>query len=564
VTLWTNLRRLGHIQAVVARHLLGHVLTARFPGVGRRLGMAPVAGPDRLRQALEELGGTFLKLGQMLALQPDILSLEYCDALFNLMDRVPPFGFSQVEEILREELGAGPDELFDFFDRRPLATASIGQVHVAALGGRKLAVKVRRPNVEIEFWGDIRLMRLGIRLVRLLRLSRLYWLIEPLSELIAWTREELDYRFEARYMERLGVNACQNPAERVPAVCRERSTRRVLTVELLEGVTVLDYLRALRRSEEITLARVRSGGFEANLFARNIIDNFLGDAFKHGIFHADLHPANLMILPGSVVGYVDFGITAVLSPYSRQHLVKLTLAYTRGDLDGMCEAFFKISSFRAGSDPEEFAAGLKRLAADWYGSNGEGRQLRKNFTLVMLDMLNISRSTGILPERDVVKYIRSAIAIDGLISRFAPDFELGRYLETVCDRYLRLAARQALFHESQWIEWIMASSHLLRDGAVRATAALDRFVDSGLSGTGSRPGEVERGSALLLRGLPALRVSAVAFGASSLMVAGHERVELGANLFTAEAFLLALSLTLLGWSLYQIPGGQTRKEPYRA
>src|SRR5262249_7974121 len=163
----------------------------------------------------------------------------------------------------------------------------------------------------------------------------LAWMVEPMSEFVAWTKEELDFRCEARYAQQLYENSQGNAAERVPEVLHEYTTRRTLVMEFLEGVTVLNYLRAVERNDEGLLRRLRETGFEPNAFARNIIDNFLGDAFRHGMFHADLHPANLMILPGNTVGYLDFGITGVLSRYSRQHLIAMTLAYTRGDVDGM-------------------------------------------------------------------------------------------------------------------------------------------------------------------------------------------------------------------------------------
>src|SRR5918997_530668 len=134
--------RLLHIAVVVCRHAAAHGIDV----LCRRAN-----GPVRLRTALEDLGGSFIKLGQMLALQPDILSLEYCNALFTLLDRVTPFPYEQVRETFQEELGEPPDALFDTFDPNPLATASVGQVHVATLGGRTLAVKVRRPNVEQDF-----------------------------------------------------------------------------------------------------------------------------------------------------------------------------------------------------------------------------------------------------------------------------------------------------------------------------------------------------------------------------------------------------------------------------
>ena len=132
------------------------------------------------------------------------------------MDRVPPFDYAEVEKIFREELGKAPEELFDSFDRTPIASASIGQVHVARHGGRKLAVKVQRPRARRDFGGDILLMKWASAAIRRLRLERLDWLAVALDEFVSWTGEELDFRAEARIMDQLAANSRDRRRERVP------------------------------------------------------------------------------------------------------------------------------------------------------------------------------------------------------------------------------------------------------------------------------------------------------------------------------------------------------------
>jgi predicted unusual protein kinase regulating ubiquinone biosynthesis (AarF/ABC1/UbiB family) len=544
---WLSLRRLVYITSVFVRHALAHVggtLVWRWPRLALRLGCKRLSGPERLRVMLEDIGGTFIKFGQMLALQPDLVSLEYCNALFNLLDRVTPFPLAEVERIFVEELGATPSEVFDSFEARPLATASIGQVHRARMrDGREVAVKVQRPNVEVDFAGDIRLMSATIRLIKSLRLRLLYWLIEPTGEFLAWTQEELDYRCEARYMDRLRRNAHGNARERVPEVLWRLTTRRTLVSEFFEGETLLAYLRALESDDGRLFERLRSSGFEPGRMARNIIDNFLGDVFRHGMFHADLHPANLMILPGNTVGYIDFGITGTISRYSRQNLIALTLAYTRGDLEGMCEAFFRISVLDSETSAARFREGLKVFAESWYEAEGRGRRLRKNFTLVMLDMLRLSRRTGVWPERDVVKYIRSAIAIDGLITRFAPSFDLGRHLQTVCDRHLRWSARRAMFTYDSILGWATSGGNIARDGPLRAAGFMRRLTAGELEAEaemiGGRGGDDE---ALRRR---AVQLGAVVFATALAMTVAGARTRLGANLFTAELLFAGAAAALL-------------------
>jgi ubiquinone biosynthesis protein len=542
---WSDLRRVAHIVSVIGKHLLVHMAgasLAHWPWLARRLPAGTLPGPERLRLMFEEVGGTFIKLGQMLALQPDILPLAYCNALFELLDRITSFGFEAVEKTFIEQFGKRPTEIFDRFDPQPLATASIGQVYVAYLDGHKLAVKVQRPSVEEDFAGDIRLMTGMVCLIEALRLKRFYWMIEPLSEFVAWTREELDFRSEARYMERLRDNARDNAQEYIPAVWWEYTTHCILTIEFLEGVTLMNYIRASESGDELTIRRLGKQGFDPEQFAQNIVDNFLHDAFQHGMFHADLHPANLMIVPNSVVGYIDFGITGVISPYLRHHLVALTLAYSRGDLDGMYTSFFKVSALDADSDVEGFRRGLQTLSGEWYMREGKERRLLKNITLVMLDLLKLSRQTSVWPERDVIKYIRSAIAIDGLITRFAPTFDVGQYLEMICNRYLKWHGRQELFAFDALVDWSSANAHLLHDGALRAAALLERVATSEV-----RARAAHSRAATETDGDPrqAVQTAGLVCSVALLMTVTGERVQFGANLFTAEIVLMAVATTRL-------------------
>lgn len=480
---FSSAARLLFVVRVMGRHLFQHLAQRylqRWPRVAKRAGGNVVPGPVRLRMAIEEMGGTFIKFGQMLALQSDLLPLEYCKALYNLLDHVAAFGIEHVEEIFREELGSSPNDIFDEFDPLPIATGSIGQVHVARLAGKRVAVKVRRPTVITDFAVDMRLMAGLVSFIRLCHVRVLYWMIEPITEFVAWTQDELDYRNEARYMDELGRHSRNSTREHVPAVFWEYTTGRILTVEFLNAPTVLEYLRAREASDEPLLCRLRSAGFDADMFARNIIDNFLSDAFQQGLFHADLHPANLMILPFSQVGYIDFGIAGMLSPYSRQYLLRMTLAYSRGDLPAMCEAFFRVSTIDGDSDVEGFREGLRRLAHDWYGGSGEQARFRKSITVIMLELLTLSRKASILPQRDVIKYIRSAIAIDGLIKQFAPGFDVGRHLESVCDRQLHWRILRELVSAEAILGWMNANSNLARDGVLRTIEVMRRISNGDL------------------------------------------------------------------------------------
>jgi ubiquinone biosynthesis protein len=468
-----NFRRFGRVLHVVVRHGLIHVIGRRLakrPKLAHKIFGPPLSGPDRFKQLIEELGGTFVKFGQMLALQSDLLPLQYCRALFTLFDSMAPFSYEEVEQVFREDLRRTPREIFDSFDVRPIAAGSIGQVHVAMLSGQKVAVKVRRPTILNDFGADIAAMKSIVHFVKLLRIHALYWIISPTEEFVAWTQEELDFRREAHYMEELRRNARDNPSETVPAVFWSCTTARILTAEFLEGITVSDYLR----NPEEGKARAPAGS-DPNTLAAHLIDNFLGDAFRHGMFHADLHPGNLVIMSGNVVGYVDFGISGVLSRYSRRHLISMTLAYARGDLDGMCESFFRITTSDKNANVQRFRERLQEVSSTWYGIHATQRRLRKSITSIMLDLLVLSRESGIWPQRDVIKYIRSAIALDGLLKTFSPGTDIGRHLELACERHLKWDSARSLTSPDVVAGWFGGYINLARDGALRAVSLLRRL-----------------------------------------------------------------------------------------
>jgi len=470
-----NLRRFGRVLLLAichsATHFAGRCLV-RWPKLAHRVCGPPLSGPERLKRMIEETGGTFIKFGQMLALQSDLLPLEYCRVLFPLFDSMAPFPYEQVQGIFREDLQRTPDEVFDSFDIHPIAAGSIGQVHAAILGGCKVAVKIRRPNIMSDFLADTTALKSILGAIKLLRIRSLYWIITPVEEFIAWTEEELDFRREAYYMEELRRNARENWLEKVPVVYWSCTTARILTAEFLEGMTVSEYLRK-QPGAEIQVAP----GFDSKVFSGNLIDNFLGDAFRHGMFHADLHPGNLIIMADNAIGYVDFGISGVLSRYSRCHLISMTLAYARGDLDGMCESFFHITTRDNRASVQCFRQRLQEVSSGWYGIDPTQGRLRKSITSVMLNLLVLSRENGIWPQRDVIKYIRSAVALDGLIKTFSPGMDVGRHLEAVCERHLKWDSIRSLTSPDTVAGWFGGYANLARDGALRAMSVLRRLAE---------------------------------------------------------------------------------------
>lgn len=540
-----NARRLLHLARVLAAHAIAY-LVVRYLGRWRwlvgHMALASLSGPKRFRRLFEDLGGSFIKFGQILALQPDLVSREYCDELFDLLDRIEPFPFEHVEQVFREELGRTPQQIFDWIDPEPLATASIGQVHVAYLSGQKVAVKVQRPLVDIEFAGDIRLMLFAIRMIRRLDLKSLFWTLAPMSEFAAWTLEELDYRREARYADRLRRNATDNPYERVPGIFWNLTTRRTLVMEYMTGVTALEYLRAVTSSGVSAAHSICPIGFDPDNFARHIIDNFLGDAFRYGVFHADLHPANLLMLPGEVVAYVDFGITGVLSGYSRRHLVEMTLVLSRGDTEALTELFFDLTVMDGESDPGLFRRSMAEISPEWYAGEGSNLVLRKNFTQIFLDMLILCRKARLSPERDVVKYIRSAVAADGLITRLAPGFNVGRYLEEACQRLVASELQRSTLTGDMIGALLSSTARLVESGAARTSTILRRLADGEMTAHVDVTTPIDQDARYRRR---TLRLAGVVVALTALIELTGGPARIGVNMFTIEVVLIGAALLML-------------------
>ncbi len=542
---WTYLGRLAHIAVGLVRFYPLHWLNAavhHLPWLGQRL--APIqAPPQRFRAMLEALGGSFIKFGQILSLQPDLIPRSYCEELFDLLDRVPPFSTEDVERIFSEDLGAPPSEIFDDFEPRPFGSASIGQVHRARLDGRDLAVKVRRPTAQRDFGGDIRLMSVALRLITTLRLRKLYAFRIPIGEFIAWTTDELDYRIEARYMRQVGLNTGDSAAARIPEVIHHASTSRILTTEYLHGTTLLEYLRSLKRNDPAVEYRLEQIGFDPAKFADNIIANFLGDVFEHGLFHADLHPANLLILPGNTVGYVDFGITGVISEYGREHVLALILAFSRCDVDEICDGILRISEITDESDVERFRRGLDDLADRWFERIRGVPKLVQSYTVIMLELLRLSRECQLLPHEEAVRYMRSVITADGLISRFAPEYDVAAGLERLSKKHLQRGILGDALSTDRMIETWIAGSRMLRDGALRLDTLLDRLE----SEAKVRPMDAatDLSPAGRTGAAKAARLGLIILVVACLLILGDESPPLGFNLFSAELLLLAAGILLL-------------------
>jgi ubiquinone biosynthesis protein len=351
-----NIGRLGEITQVAVRHGFGFLLEERRAGAA--VAGAPTVRGRHLREMLDELGPTFVKFGQLLSTRPDVVPPDIIAELRGLQDDVRPFPFADVERVIREGLGQPIERLFLEFDEQPLAAASIGQVHRAVLpNGRKVAVKVQRPNAPRQIESDIQLLEQAARLVRE-RVRALDFINtrEIVDEFARSIRQELDYRQEARNADGFHRNFAGHPHVAVPRTYWSYTRERVLTLEYLEGVQLADLeLDAWTIEQRRRLAYL-------------IADAWLTMIFRHGFFHGDPHPANILVLSPERIGLVDFGLSGKLTDRDLSKLTRLFIDAANENVEALPKRLAELGVRYPKEREEEFVAELHAVYSRYYGS----------------------------------------------------------------------------------------------------------------------------------------------------------------------------------------------------
>jgi ubiquinone biosynthesis protein len=373
-------------------------------------GAAPSARGQHLREMLDELGPTFVKFGQLLSMRPDIVPPDIAAELRGLQDDVSPVPYAAVERLIQEDFGLSVERLFLEFEPVPIAAASIGQVHRATLpNGRRVAVKVQRPDAPRQIEADLVLLYQAARLakerVRALDFIDARGLVDEFARSI---RQELDYRLEARNAESFRRNFAGSPHVRVPKVYWTYTSNRVLTLELLAGTQLADVDVA-----SYTLEERRS-------LAYLITEAWMTMIFRHGFFHGDPHPANVLLVAKDQIGLVDFGLAGKLTDEDMSRLTRLFIDAANENVDALPKRLADLGVRFPRDREEEFKAELREMYYRYYGARLSEidplQVIRESFALIYT--LNLE-----LPTRFVL--LDKAIATIGTVGiELYPDFNV--------------------------------------------------------------------------------------------------------------------------------------------
>lgn len=378
--------------------------------------------PDTLAEDLEGLGATFVKLGQLLSSRADFVPEEYIEELSRLHEHVKPIDSTVVLEILEEELGAPVDELFEHFEIEPLASASLGQVHRATLRtpahagagagardldarDRQVVVKVQRPGVRDSIVQDFEILeQIARTLDRNTEIAQRVALPEVVDEMRSTMSRELDYRIEARNLDRLGGIVEDSPLLEVPRPVLSHSTSRVLTMTYVPGVKVTEL--DVERHDGAALADALFGAY-------------LEQVLVHGFFHADPHPGNLLLTEEGKLALIDLGMTGELTREHRSQLMKLLTAVADGRSAEAAEVCAAIGEPEAWFDRRRFERGVDRIVKE--ADEASLDELR--FGEMMVSMVRLASECGLRTAPELSILAKTLLQLDQAAIALDPDFE---------------------------------------------------------------------------------------------------------------------------------------------
>lgn len=416
--------RYSEIISILIRYGLGSFVMDQIPlpmraglgGLKRQYSEAELAWlGTRLREALMELGPTFIKMGQMVSNRSDILPQPIAQELTKLQDRVHPFSFTQARQVIEQSMQQRLDAVFKEFDPRPVAAASLGQVHQAVLyNGEKVAVKVQRPHVREVAEVDLEIFSFLVsQLEQRTEWGKRYPLKTIFNEFSKTLLEELDFSNEGRNTEQLAQLNKKNSAFVIPKIYWEFTNTKVLTQEYISGIPlhqIIDDRNPLSQGEE----------YNRSLIAKQLGQGFLQQILGDGYFHGDPHSGNILILPQGKIALIDFGVLGTLTKSMRYQLANLIAALLRGKDERLLEVISQMGIVPQQLDRAQFLRDIADLRSEY---------LKKSQGIIKIGggvqgFFNLIHQHGIYLPSEFVLVGKSLLTLEGYLYRLDPEFSL--------------------------------------------------------------------------------------------------------------------------------------------
>jgi ubiquinone biosynthesis protein len=544
--------RLARIVRVLAWFGARHLARPRRGRDGDR------AGAQMVREMLETLGGTFVKVGQQLSTRLDLLPADTCDELAKMLDATPAFPVQQAIAAVERTTGRPLADTFRAFDPEPLGSASIACVYHAVLHtGEDVAVKVRRPGIDALFAADLAALDVVLRVAEGLTLVRAGFTGAVRRELRTMLMEELDFHNEARYQALFRRQARRDRQDvTAPRVHRALCGAEVIVSEFVRGVWLQDLLAARERDDRDALAYCASLDIDPETVARRLLQTLYWANFENLFYHADPHPGNVVVRPGNALVFLDFGACGPTTHRNRRNYVELFRRQDERDIAGMVQVFGNIISPLPPLDLDALFREGETLTARWqYGFDSEHPQWWERSSAGMwIGMLDLTRRFNIPVNVETVRLVRSSLLYDTIAARLSDSINMQQEFR----RYFRGARRRALRRMgTRWRQDAKTRGQTdptpVLEQAGRFLYRIEDFVDRPAANSGRGRNEWAASWTILTHGLAIGLVTLTAAmllapGASGSTSAGFEAV--------AGRWWYWAGVGLVGWRCARLVGWQ--------
>jgi ubiquinone biosynthesis protein len=466
-------KRLAEITGILGKYGLSNLFgDLKFPWIADKLrssdghALRSLTTPQRVRMALTELGTTFIKLGQMLSTRPDLLGPDLTDELAELQSNVPADSADIARATIEEDLGSNLESLFVSFEAEPLAAASIAQVHGATLtSGTRVVVKVLRAGVARQVETDLEIVQLLAELMeRHSAVLRPYQPVAIVRQFRKSLLRELDFTVERTNLERFAEHFENDPFVHIPQVFPDLCSRRVLTMDRLDGIPGTDS------------AALQSSGEDLETFASRGASMYLDMVFRDGFYHADPHPGNLLLLPGGIVGVIDCGMVGRIDEHLLEDIEGLLFAVVERDATEVVTLLMKLGAASHEIDRDRFIGDISDFIADFVGRPLADIQIGEALSA----LFNIIRRFQVVLPPPLAMLLRTLILLEGTSRKFHPDLSLAQLMEPYYSRILRRRmspVRIAKKARRMYRDWDRLLGRLPRD----LRDLLERFSDGTLT-----------------------------------------------------------------------------------
>ena len=430
-----SLKRYRQVLGTLIKYGFGHIVEQLnidyYIELGKRIVSLGTASRElerltqaaRFRLVLEELGPTFIKLGQLLSTRSDIVPADVLQELQKLQDHIPAVPTDLIMAQIHQELGYPVEELFATFEETPLATASIAQVHRGTLkSGEQIVCKVRRPDIKavIETDTDI-MMGMAYLIEKHLPGGEMYDPVGLVKEFRRSIQRELDFSREGRTTDRFAANFADEETIHIPEVYWDLTGQTVLTLEYVSGIKISQH-------EEL-----KGAGLDLKEIARNGADNFLKQVFIHGLFHADPHPGNIHVLPGNVICIFDFGMVGRLDEDLKLHLTELLLCVLRRDVDRLIMQLLYSGELHDESNLKNLKRDLTEFIDDYYDILLQDLKVGK----LLIDFVEILTEYQIKFPPNLLLLSRALFVMEGLGKQLDPDFNMVEQIKPFAEQIMK-------------------------------------------------------------------------------------------------------------------------------